>query len=122
MRIVSFILGILTVIAALSFLYFGNIIESFHEEFISKILGIIAETSLVLSAILFIIIMIKEKKYLYMILTLICLSSYIGHLLIIITIGFQKTYSYGMDVLITVIYLIILVKNYDIFFKLKSDE
>ena len=122
MRIISFILGILTVISALSFLYFGNIIDSFHKENISKILGIITEISLVLSSILFIIIMIKEKKYLYIILTLICLSSYIGHLLIIITIGFQKTYSYGMDVLITVIYLIILVRNYDIFISLKSDK
>ena len=122
MRIISFLIGILTVISALSFLYFGNIIESFHEEYISKILGIIAETSLVLSAILFLIIMIKEKKYLNIILILICLLSYTGHLLITMTIGFQKAYSYAMDVLITVIYLIILVSNYDMFVQAKRDD
>jgi hypothetical protein len=122
MRIVSFLLGILAVITALSFLYFGNIIESFHEEFISKILGIIAESSLALSAILFIIIIMKEKKYLYVVLTLICLSSFVGHVIISLTIGFQKTYSYAMDVLVIVIYLILLTRNYEIFIKLNSDK
>jgi len=38
------------------------------------------------------------------------------------TIGFQKAYSYGMDVLITVIYLIILVSNYDMLVQAKRDD
>jgi hypothetical protein len=117
MKIFSFILGILTVISTLLFLYLGNIIDSFNETTLSVILAVVFEISIVLSSMLYIVMFTKEKKYFHTILAAVSLLIFTAHILIIYTTGYQKIFSYGMDAFIATAYTVILSRNYKLFLK-----
>ena len=116
MKKIAFFSVLLTIGLSYSFLYFGNIFPSFHTMTISKVLGIAFELVMILSSVLLIIIFKKEKKV-YLSLTIFALLVFLLHWLIIFIVGFIKAYSYAMDVVISIIYILILTNNWKLFFK-----
>ena len=111
MKKAAFVLGIITVLSCLLFLYFGNVFPSFNPSPSSKVLGIICEVSLVISSIVFLYDSAKSGKYLLFVIILLCLLSWIGHLFITFFIEFTPAYSYAMDVLIVIVYMYYLSTN-----------
>jgi len=116
MKKIALFAGLLTIGISYAFLYFGNIFSSFHTMLLSKILGVTFEFVLLLSSILLIIIFKKEKKV-YLSMTIIALIVFLVHWLLLFTVGFIKPYSYAMDVVISIIYIIILSDNWELFVK-----
>lgn len=114
MKKIALLTSMITIAMSYAFLYFGNIYQSFHAVILSKILGITFEISLIISTILFIIIFIKKNK-LYLSLTIVSFLIFLVHILLILFIGFQKPYSYAMDVAISLIYTVIISQNWDLF-------
>lgn len=121
MRMTAFITGVLAALSSLSFLYLGNVIESFNRHGLSVALAIVFEVSFLLSSIVFIAVMLKEKRRFFLFLTIVCLIAFIGHLVVTATLGFQKAYSYGMDALIAAVYIVMLSRNYETLVKPKSN-
>lgn len=104
--------GILTIALCYAFLYCGSIDPLFHTTLLSRIFGLVFELSLLTATALFIVRFRKENR-LYFYFTLTVLGLFLLHLLFIITVGYQKQYSYAMDVGISVLYLLILSKNWE---------
>lgn len=105
MKKTAFVLGIITVMSSLLFLYFGSVIPSFNSLFSSKILGVICEVSLVISSIYFLYNTGKAGNWFLFVMILLCLLSWIGHLIITFFIKFTPAYSYAMDAFIVVVYM-----------------
>ncbi|MBN2212919.1 MAG: hypothetical protein JW723_01630 [Bacteroidales bacterium] len=105
MKKTAFVLGIITVLSSLLFLYFGSVIPSFNSSFSSKILGIIFEVSLVLSSVYFLYNTAQAGNWFLFVMILLCLLSWIGHLIITLSVAFTPAYSYAMDVFIVIVYM-----------------
>ena len=115
MKKLAFVLGILTILSSLLFLYFGSVFPFFNTLIASKVLGIIFELSLVISSAIFLYDSAKSGNWLLFIMILLCLLSWIGHLIITFFIKFTPAYSYAMDVFIVIVYMYYLsvnAKNY----------
>lgn len=116
MKKIALITGLITIGVSYAFLYFGNVFSFFHDMLLSKILAITFEVAILVSSILLIIIFRKERKG-YFFLSIIALCIFLGHWLLLLTVGFVKPYSYGMDVVISILYILIFSNNRELFFK-----
>ncbi len=116
MKKIALIAGLLTVGISYAFLYFGCIFPSFHTMMLSTILSITFEVVLMVSSILLLIIFRKEEQV-YFFLTLFTLVIFLVHCLLLLTIGFIKPYTYAMDVVISIIYILIFSNNWELFVK-----
>lgn len=113
MKKAAYIFGILLIAVTFSFLYAGNVITSFNTTTVSKVLGVLFEVALLGSSILMLLIFFKHTERLYFTLALIPVFLFLVHYLFILTMGFQKAYSYAMDVVIIVLYGIIILRKQD---------
>ena len=116
MKKIALFTGLLTIVMSYAFLYFGNIFPSFHTMLLSNILGITFEVVFLVSSILFTIIFKKERKV-YLSLTIFVLIVFLVHWLLLFTVGFIKPYSYAMDVVVSIIYILIFSNNWKLFVK-----
>ncbi len=106
MKKTALVLGIITVMSSLLFLYFGSVIPSFNSSLSSKILGIVFEVSLVFSSVSFLYNTGKAGNWFLFTMILLCLLFWVGHLIITFFIKYTPAYSYAMDVFIIVVYMI----------------
>lgn len=105
MKKLAIILGIITVLSSLLFLYFGNIFLSFNTSSLAFVLGIIFEISLFISAVIFMYLTARSRNFSSFFLFLLCLFSWIVHVGITFFHQFTPAYSYAMDVFIVIVYM-----------------
>lgn len=67
---------------------------------------------LILHLISVFIILFKKQSRIYLYLTIFAFVLFLIHFLLIFTVGFQKPYSYAMDVAVSLIYLLIISNNW----------